>query len=418
MKSQSSIIPRTPKTTSNEDIAAEIENLRKEAQALKQIRQSTGSADFPRKIFEKVFTDDINRLRTMQDMWKTRSPPTALDFDLVAQSSADRGEVGESVARRDQTAWNLAENFTVFCESLRRLSQRLQQAQANESNGSTTAVLSFDKDDEDALDFVASSANMRSIIFGIQPRSKFDIKQMAGNIIPAIATTNAMTAGLCVMQALKVMRGDLHKAKNVFLERSGTRVINSESLRRPNPDCPVCGVFHSRLTIDPSRAILNDLVEDVLQSKLGYREFSINNEVGTLYDPDLDDNLSKKFSELGVKGDSFLTIVDDDDENPHVNLSLTVSEKDLPEDSKSVTLPSDIEVPRKRNIDTKHVHENGNGAISPPTAPGKRKRTGSLEEPTIEGRQPTKRGKVQAESETDGVILVDGPNHGAIIIDD
>lgn len=104
-------------------------------------------------------------------------------------------------------------------------------------------------------------------------------------------------------------------------------MINSESLRPPNPECPVCGVLHSRLVIDPSRATLNDLVENVLQSKLGYREFSINNEVGTLYDPDLDDNLSKKFSELGVKGESFLTVIDDDEENPYVNLSLSISEK-------------------------------------------------------------------------------------------
>ena len=75
-----------------------------------------GSDDFPRKIFEKVFTDDINRLRSMQDMWKTRQPPTALDFDSVSKSSASGGEVGASVAKRDQIIWSLAENFTVFCD--------------------------------------------------------------------------------------------------------------------------------------------------------------------------------------------------------------------------------------------------------------------------------------------------------------
>lgn len=38
---------------------------------------------------------------------------------------------------------------------------------------------------------------------------------MAGNIIPAIATTNAMTAGLCVLQAMKVLREDYDNAKMV-----------------------------------------------------------------------------------------------------------------------------------------------------------------------------------------------------------
>lgn len=96
--------------------AAEIENLRGEAEALKRIRESIGSDDFPRKIFEKVFSDDINRLCSMQDMWKTRQPPTPLDFDTISKSSASGGEVGESIAKRDQATWTLAENFTVFCD--------------------------------------------------------------------------------------------------------------------------------------------------------------------------------------------------------------------------------------------------------------------------------------------------------------
>ncbi|KAI4273770.1 MAG: hypothetical protein LQ337_004402 [Flavoplaca oasis] len=405
--------------TEDSENAAEIENLRKEAHALKEIRQSMGSDDFPRKIFEKVFTDDINRLRNMEDMWKTRQKPTALDFETVSKSSASGGEVGDSVGHRDQDIWNLAENFTVFCDSLRRLSRRLQQAQEGETNGALH-VLSFDKDDEDTLDFVASSANMRSIIFGIQSRSKFDIKQMAGNIIPAIATTNAMTASLCVLQAFKVMRGDFNKAKMVFLERSGARVVNSESLRPPNPDCPVCGVMSSRLVVDPARATLNDLVQDILKSDLGYGdEISINNEVGTLYDPDLEDNLSKRFSELGVGPDSFLTIIDDDEENPRVNLSLSISEKSLPEDSKPVSLPQQLEIPRKRAIDIAKEQGHTNGNVAPPTVPGKRKRASStLDEPGIEGQKVAKRGKVQDTEQEDDLVLVEGPNQGAIVIDD
>lgn len=38
---------------------------------------------------------------------------------------------------------------------------------------------------------------------------------MAGNIIPAIATTNAVIAGLIVMEGLKVLAGKLNDCRTV-----------------------------------------------------------------------------------------------------------------------------------------------------------------------------------------------------------
>ena len=97
----------------------ELKNLGEESRALKQIRESMGSDEFSRKVFEKVFTYDINRLRSMEDMWKTRKPPRALDYDEVATGAAS---VAVSVAQLDQITWNLYENFTVFRDRYQLLS--------------------------------------------------------------------------------------------------------------------------------------------------------------------------------------------------------------------------------------------------------------------------------------------------------
>ncbi|MCJ1251748.1 E1 ubiquitin-activating protein uba2 [Trapelia coarctata] len=391
--------------------AKEIENLRNESQVLRRIRKSMGSPTFALEVFNKVFKDDVDRLRSMEDMWKNRKAPSSLDFNQV---SKEANLIDANVSRQDQSTWTLAQNFVVFADSLRRLSIRSKQTQTESGSETTPAMLTFDKDDEDTLDFVAAAANLRSIVFGIDAKSKFDIKQMAGNIIPAIATTNAMTAGLCVLQAFKILRSsNLQKEKMIFLEQSAARVINTDTLKKPNPSCSVCGVIQSRIVIDPSRATLNDLVEDVLKQQLGYgEEFSVNNEVGTLYDPELDDNLSKKFSDLGIKADSFLTIIDDDDENPRVNLSLSISTQSLPADSKPIVIPEKPEIARKP-MTTNGTAADGNGTAFP----SKRKR--SISEVDVDQVKNAKRSKVHAAATTDDeVILVGDRSNGAIIIDD
>ncbi|EAW06727.1 E1 ubiquitin-activating protein ubaB [Aspergillus clavatus NRRL 1] len=398
------------------DNAAEIANLRKEAQALKEIRESMGSPEFYQKVFNKVFKDDIERLRGMEDMWKTRKPPQPLDLEQLQQESSSIEPV---VSVNDQKVWSLAEDFVIFKDSLDRLSKRLKTLQDVAKDG-VKPILLFDKDDVDTLDFVTASANLRATIFGIDPKSKFDTKQMAGNIIPAIATTNAMTAGLCVLQAYKVLKEDYQNAKMVFLERSGARALNSDTLKPPNPNCPVCSVATARIKIDPERATVNDLVQDILRLQLGYgEEFSLSNELGTIYDPDLEDNLPKKLSDLGIKNESFLTVVDEEDDQPRVNLELVVvvPEKPTPAttEEKPVALEKIIEIPRKPKEPEPPVSEPVN------RTPVLTKRKRDAEEAGLtNGDERSKRLASASVAEGDGSnpIVLDEADGGAILIDD
>jgi ubiquitin-like 1-activating enzyme E1 B len=137
-----------------------------------------------------------------------------------------------------------------------------------------------------------------------------------------------------------------------------------------------------------------------LKPKLGYTsEFSVRSDSGLLYDPDFDENLSKKFSELNVQADSVLTIIDEVDDDPHVDLSLAISVKTLPENEKPIVLPDKVEVPRK----PKHA----NGEEAAPSLGEKRKRSPS---PSI--KLPEKK-----RIEKDDIVLVDDSHEGAILID-
>jgi ubiquitin-like 1-activating enzyme E1 B len=78
---------------------------------------------------------------------------------------------------------------------------------------------------------------------------------MAGNIIPAIATTNAIVAGLCVLQARHILSGNLQDAKMVFISRRPDHVFISEALKLPNPNCEVCGIIRTELLIAPDTTL-------------------------------------------------------------------------------------------------------------------------------------------------------------------
>lgn len=96
-------------------VAKELVALAAESQALKAILATAGTKGFAKRIFEKVFFTDINRLRSMEDMWKIREPPKPLVFDdIITQES--KNHEAHSASLKDQIVWSLPEAVKVFCE--------------------------------------------------------------------------------------------------------------------------------------------------------------------------------------------------------------------------------------------------------------------------------------------------------------
>jgi ubiquitin-like 1-activating enzyme E1 B len=189
----------------------------------------------------------------------------------------------------------------------------------------------FDKDDDDTLDFVTAAANLRSFAYGIEVKTRWEVKgmltpqlcsisnftntpipEMAGNIIPAIATTNAIVSGLIVLQALKLLRKSYDTLKNVHLQFKPTVPLSTINLCPPNPNCGICRDTYASVLCDPSRATLGEIVIGVLGGEESKREVSVYEDKRVLSDPDWEDNWDRTLESLNVTRGKFLTIVDEE----------------------------------------------------------------------------------------------------------
>ncbi|CAO1380664.1 unnamed protein product [Diamesa serratosioi] len=216
----------------------------------------------PDKLYNKFFFDDINYLLSMANLWKNRTAPKPIkygEFDVIT-------EVTNTGLLRDQKIWNIVECQKVFSKSITALKE--QSIKLKEGDH-----LVWDKDDQDAMDFVTSCANIRSLVFSIPQKSRFDVKSMAGNIIPAIATTNAITAGMVVLHAFKVLEEKYNLCQSVYMRlRANPRnqiFVPDKTLSAPNPKCYVCAAKPEVvLKVDTEVMTVKELRDDILIKEL------------------------------------------------------------------------------------------------------------------------------------------------------
>ncbi|KAJ7856758.1 hypothetical protein B0H14DRAFT_2507719 [Mycena olivaceomarginata] len=362
--------------------AQEIDTLRREAKAFNAVRQalrSSTASDAAKLVFQKVFNADIRNLLIMADMWRARAPPVPLDFDAILDGSfvlrseepapapsngktngvakpanavasgsgsktAANGAAGTSSVPtagsglKDQKQLSLKDNVLLFVSSTERLAARLQAGEE---------TISFDKDDDDALDFVTATSNLRSAAYGIGGKTRWEVKEMAGNIIPAIATTNAIVSGLIVLQALQILRKSYDKLRNVHLQVKPAVPLSTITMCAPNPACGVCRDTYAMVLCDVKRARLGDVVRSVLGDDDG-REISVYEDKRVLSDPDWEDNYERTLESLNVSRGMFLTIVDEEGEWGTISVGLGILPADHPADSPPFILPDPLPRPPRK----------------------------------------------------------------------
>ncbi|XP_020108173.1 SUMO-activating enzyme subunit 2 isoform X1 [Ananas comosus] len=232
---------------------------------------------YGRRIYDHVFGYNIEVALTNEETWKNRQRPRPVYInDLLPDKLVHRNGYSEDCKTEDltpsamsslnlknpQDVWSLAENSRIFLESLRLFFEKREK---------DIGCLTFDKDDQLAVEFVTAAANIRASSFGIPLHSLFEAKGIAGNIVHAVATTNAIIAGLIVIEAIKVLQNDFENYRMTYCLEHPSRKMLLMPVQpfEANKSCYVCSETPLLLEVNTNTAKLRDVVERIVKAKLG-----------------------------------------------------------------------------------------------------------------------------------------------------
>ncbi|KAG8655910.1 hypothetical protein MANES_04G086600v8 [Manihot esculenta] len=352
-------------------------------------RNNEDIEQYGRRIYDHVFGYNIEIALSNKETWKNRNRPKPLFSRdvLPEQLNYQNGNVDKKCATDDlssvsamaslglknpQDIWSLTENSRVFLESLKVFFACREKEIGN---------LSFDKDDQLAVEFVTAAANIRAASFGIPLHSLFEAKGIAGNIVHAVATTNAVVAGLIVIEAIKVLKKDIDNYRMTYcLEHPSKKMLLMPvEPFEPNKSCCVCSESPLALEINTHRSKLRDFVEKIVKAKLGMNSPLIMHGSNLLYEvgDDLEDdmianytaNLEKVLSELpsSVIGGTMLTVEDLQQEftcNIYIKHREEFDEEKEPD---GMVLSGWTQSPLEKKDDNKSVGNGGSTSTSMPS---------------------------------------------------
>ncbi|KAH8549265.1 hypothetical protein BGW37DRAFT_111971 [Umbelopsis sp. PMI_123] len=174
----------------------------------------------------------------------------------------------------------------------------------------------YDTDNPEHISWLYEAALERAKKFNIDGVTYFLTQGVVKNIIPAIASTNAIIAAACCNEAFKIATSVAPFLNNYMMYTGNDGVYTYTFEHQKKPECPVCGTISIKIDIDPDM-ILEDFL-DVLKEKpdTQLKKPSLRTATKSLYmqaPPTLEKasrpNLVRKMGELVDDGDE-ITVTD------------------------------------------------------------------------------------------------------------
>ncbi len=119
----------------------------------------------------------------------------------------------------------------------------------------------LDTDNAEHMTWIFEKASARANEFGIKGVTYRLTQGVVKNIVPAVASTNAIIAAACAHEALKLMTYIADPMDN-YMMYNGTQGVYSYTYRyEKRPDCPVCGVPTVKEMAFPAESTLAEYLE-------------------------------------------------------------------------------------------------------------------------------------------------------------
>uniref|UniRef100_A0A915EF50 Ubiquitin-activating enzyme E1 C-terminal domain-containing protein n=1 Tax=Ditylenchus dipsaci TaxID=166011 RepID=A0A915EF50_9BILA len=136
-----------------------------------------------------------------------------------------RGEVKIAVTEAEAARTDIEKADDYSEDTVKFLTDRLASLELGRNNALNS--INFEKDDDlnHHVDFVTSASNLRALNYKIAAADKIKTKQIAGKVIPALATTTSVIAGLTCLEFYKMIEVD-GKRSSAPIERFKNAFVN------------------------------------------------------------------------------------------------------------------------------------------------------------------------------------------------